>query len=270
MEIKRVSTGILGLDALLQGGLLPGRCYLLTGEAGTGKTTACVQFLLSGLNQGERAVYVTVDERPTEILQSASSLGWDLQRYVHEKKLVILDASPYFSGRVGTNSDKGVDLPKIVSDLSGYVKSMQAARLVIDPVTPMILDSDVPGRVQESARALIHLFQSNLTTTNLFTSHLPRQSDQDPTNGLEEYLTAGVLVLTTKKLEDRFVRILYVKKMRGTAVEPAEYPFEIAIGKGINIILKSHPAILDCEAAFQALEFFELSKTELDKDPSAS
>jgi hypothetical protein len=58
--------------------------------------------------------------------------------------------------------------------------------------------------------------------------------------------------------------------MRGTAIDPNEYPFEIAAGKGINIMLTSHPAVLDCEAAFQALEFFELSKAEMEKDPSAS
>jgi circadian clock protein KaiC len=268
MEIERVSTGILGLDALLHGGLLPGRCYLVTGEPGTGKTTACIQFLLSGLPQGEKAVYVTVDERPTDILQTAASLGWDLQRYVHQKSLVILDASPYFSGRFGTSGEKGVDLQKIVSDLSGYAKRMQAARLVIDPVTPMIIDADGAARVHESARVLVHLLQSNLTTTNLFTAHLPRRADQDPTNGIEEYLAAGVFVLATKKIEDRFVRVLHVKKMRSTAVDPNDYPFEIITGKGLNIVMNSHPAVLDCKEAFQALEAFELSKAETEREPA--
>ena len=85
--VKRVSTGIAGLDSLLQGGFLPGRSYLVTGDAGTGKTTACMQFLKSGLEQEEKAVYVTVDERPAEILQAADSLGWDLQQYVQAKEL---------------------------------------------------------------------------------------------------------------------------------------------------------------------------------------
>ena len=48
---------------------------------------------------GEKAVYVTVDERPVEILESAESFAWDLQRHIQEKNLVILDASPYFGGR---------------------------------------------------------------------------------------------------------------------------------------------------------------------------
>ncbi len=98
MNIQRVSTGIAGLDTLLQGGFIPSRSYLVTGEAGTGKTTACMQFLLNGLKKKENAVYVTVDERPAEILQTAASLDWDLQKYVQEKSLVILDASAYFSG----------------------------------------------------------------------------------------------------------------------------------------------------------------------------
>ncbi|MBI1995637.1 MAG: hypothetical protein HYS66_04115, partial [Deltaproteobacteria bacterium] len=53
MDTKRVATGIIGLDAIFQGGFLPNRSYLVGGDAGTGKTTACMQFLLTGLTQGE-------------------------------------------------------------------------------------------------------------------------------------------------------------------------------------------------------------------------
>ena len=58
-----------------------------------------MQFMLAGLTQGETAVYVTVDERPADILQAASSLELNFAKYIQEKKLVILDASLYFSGR---------------------------------------------------------------------------------------------------------------------------------------------------------------------------
>jgi circadian clock protein KaiC len=148
--VKRVSTGIAGMDSLLQGGFLSGRSYLVSGDAGTGKTTACMQFLMAGLSQGEKAVYVTVDERPGEILQSAASLEWDLQSYVQEKSLVILDAAPYFSGRAGSATDKGLDLSKFVTDLAGYATRLEALRLVIDPVTPLILFGDSPSRVRKT------------------------------------------------------------------------------------------------------------------------
>lgn len=68
---ERISTGIAGLDRLLHGGYIKGRSHLLTGATGTGKTIACLQFLMHGLKRGERAVYVTVDEQPAEILESA-------------------------------------------------------------------------------------------------------------------------------------------------------------------------------------------------------
>jgi circadian clock protein KaiC len=254
MEVKRISTGIVGLDTLFQGGFLANRSYLITGDAGTGKTTACMQFLLSGLKLGEKAVYVTVDERPAEILQSATSLDWDLQTYIQDKSLVILDASPYFSGRAAGGAEKGADLQKIVSDLAAYAKRMQAARLVIDPLTPLILSGDSPARVQELARALIHLLQSNLTTTNLLTSHLPERSDHDLTNGIQEFLAAGVLILRVNQIEDRFVRTLSVKKMRGTAVEPKDYAFHIVKGSGIMLA---------------SPELFQLPKEETEKDPVA-
>lgn len=260
--VKRVSTGIVILDSLLQGGFLPGRSYLVSGDAGTGKTTTCMQFLKSGLEQEEKAVYVTVDERPAEILQAAESLGWDLQQYVQTKSFAILDASAYFSGRVGTAGDKGVDLQKIVSDLAAYAKKLEAARLVIDPVTPLILSGDSPTRVQEHARLLIHLLQSNLGTTNLLTSHLPPQASHNLTNGIEEFLAAGVLILKVSQDNDRPVRTLSVKKMRGTPVEPNEYPFSIVKDQGIFIVgsdKKPIPVAVE-EPGFQGLEFFQLPK----------
>ena len=269
MNMQRVSTGIAGLDTLIQGGFIPSRSYLVTGEAGTGKTTTCMQFLLDGLKKKEKAIYVTVDERPADILQTAASLDWDLQSYVQEKSLVILDASAYFSGLAVGGAEKGADLQKIISDLAAYAKRMAATRLVIDPVTPLILSGDSPARVQDVARALMHLLQSNLTTTNLISSHLPRGFDHDPTNGIEEFLAAGVLILRVNQTNGRFSRTLTVKKMRGTSVEPNEYPFNIVKGSGIALASPElRSATADTDESFHPLEFFQLPKEEPEKDPT--
>ena len=262
MDIKRISTGIPGLDSLFEGGYIPGRSYLVTGDAGTGKTTTCMQFLASGLKEGAKAVYVTVDERPGEILQSAASLGWDLQGYVQNKSLVILDASPYFSGRAATKSEKGADLPKIVSDLANYAQRMGANRLVIDPVTPLMLAGDSPFQVQEQARMLIHLLQSQLSTTNLLTAHLPGQVVHNLSNGIEEFLAAGVLILKMNRLNDRFIRTLSIKKMRGTAVEPAEFEFQIVTGKGIVFASPALQAAEENSGPIRGFELYELPKQE--------
>ncbi|HWO43282.1 MAG TPA: ATPase domain-containing protein [Candidatus Eisenbacteria bacterium] len=262
MPNERVATGIAGLDALLEGGFLPGRSYLFTGDAGTGKTTACMQFLLAGLHQGETAVYVTVDERPVEILASCKSLEWDLNGYIEEKKLVILDASPYFGARGAAANEKTMDLQRIISDLASYVKRLGASRLAIDPVTPLILAADSHARVQDQARSLMYLLQSHLTTTNVLTSHLPSRGLHDPTSGIEEFLAAGVIVLKVDQVGGSFVRTLSIKKMRGTAVGPSAHPFQILKGGGLVFAGSDGAPAVAPAAPSATLEVFELSKGE--------
>ncbi len=243
---KRVATGIEGLDPLIQNGFLPGKSYLVTGDAGTGKTTACLQFLLKGLAGGEKAVYVTVDERPADLLDSAASLGWDLQPYVQDKNLVILDAAPYFS-RSGTGREREVDIQRIVTDLASHINRMQAKRLAIDPVGPLIKADTPSGRSEEQARLLIRLLQSQLQTTNILSSG---RHEHEPSS-IEEFLAAGVLSLRMFRVGERFVRTVWVKKMRGTAVVPTEYEFGIAKGKGIVL---SAPLAQEPAAAHPASE----------------
>lgn len=262
MVTTRVATGIVGLDAIFQGGFLPERSYLVSGDAGTGKTTACMQFVLAGLTQGETAIFVTVDERPAEILQSAASMGWNLEKYVQEKSLVILDASPYFSERAAAVSERKVDLNRIISDLGGYAKRMNATRVVIDPITPLFLSSDSTVHIQENARALIHLIQSHLTTTNLLTSQLPSRSDHDLTGSIEEFVVAGVIILKLAPGNGQFQRTLSIKKMRGTAVQPAELPFKIVTDKGLVLDTQDHQTTVAQDTDVPPLEFFELSKPD--------
>jgi circadian clock protein KaiC len=230
MDLARISTGIAGLDTLLNGGFIKGRSYLLAGDAGTGKTIACLQFLLSALSLGEKAVYVTVDERPSEILESASSFSWDLQSHIQGKSLVILDAAS------GSAAEKGIDPQKLVADLGNYTKSLGATILVIDPITPLLLPPNPGTSGQVHARALIHLIQSHLNTTNLFTSHDAKPNGHDPVVGIEQFLASGVLVLGTHELRGRCERTIHVKKMRHTAVEPGNYPFAMVQNRGIVLV----------------------------------
>ena len=261
---KRVSTGIEGLDALIEQGFLQGRSYLVTGDVGTGKTTTCLQFLLKGLVDGEKAVYVTVDEKPSDILESAASLGWDLQPYIQDKRLVVLDASGYFSSRSGAAREREVDIQRIVTDLTGYISRMQAQRLAIDPVGPLIKSADGSSvRTEDQARLLIGLFQSQPQTTNLLSSHPMATRDQDRASAIEEFLATGVLALGLARLGERFVRTLWIKKMRGTAVEPNEYEFSITKGKGIVLMSEVFRRLDDSSRPLQAAEGSSAAKQSL-------
>lgn len=230
MEKKRVSTGILGLDPLIEGGLPEGKSYLITGDSGTGKSIFCMQFILKGLIEGEKAVYVAVDERPADILEEAASLGWDLLKYIEQKNLLILDASPLFSARMGAGKEKELDIQKTVGDLASYVRRMGASRVVIDPVGPLILSRDSVARAPEHIRTLVHALQDSMGATNLLTSYaMPGGGEV----AVEEFLVAGVVVLSVSRIQSRLVRTLLVRKMRGTATDLIEHQFNIVKGKGI-------------------------------------
>src|ERR1700761_2396393 len=88
----RLSSGVEGLDSVLQGGFRRNRLYLLEGDPGAGKTTLALQFLLEGIRNGEAGLYVTLSETAEELAAGASSHGWSLDvdgMHIHE--LVPLD-----------------------------------------------------------------------------------------------------------------------------------------------------------------------------------
>ena len=260
MASERISTGIAGLDRLLHGGYIKGRSYLLTGESGTGKTIACLQFLVSALLIGEKAVYVTVDERPTEILESAESFSWDLQHYIQDKKLVILDASPYFGGRTG--GEKGIDPQKIVADLGNYARRLGATILIVDPLTPLILPSDPHTAAHDQARSLIQLLQAQLNTTTIFTAHCGAGTTASSTPAIEQFLVSGVLIFKTVAVEGRHDRTLTIKKMRGTATDPADYRFAIRQASGIVLLESANAETAEKSADLPIFEFFSAGKKD--------
>src|SRR3954468_19284963 len=75
---SRLSTGIVGLDEVLGGGLPAGQIYLVEGESGAGKTTLGLQFLLAGARCGEQTLWITLSETERQLRQSAYSHGWSL------------------------------------------------------------------------------------------------------------------------------------------------------------------------------------------------
>lgn len=229
MKACRIPSGITALDALIEGGLIKGKTYLVVGEPGTGKTVFGLQFLMSGLLRKEKGLYVAIDEKPAEVIEQAASLGWDLAPYIDAKEFLILDASAYFNTRAADDQGKHIDVQRVLTDLNTYITRLGASRLVIDPVGPLIFSSDATARVLDQARRLFYGLQANGKTTNLLTTY----SIERNVRGIEEYLVSGTLVLEMKRIHSRFVRTLTIEKMRSTALEPAQYNFKIHSDRGI-------------------------------------
>ena len=126
MKSKRIPTGIGDLDLLIEGGLRKGKTYLVVGEPGTGKSIFGLQFLMQGLGQKEKGLYVVIDEKPTDVIEQAVSLGWDLAPYIESKEFLILDASAYFSNRA--DDGKSIDVQREYSRISIPISRVSAPR----------------------------------------------------------------------------------------------------------------------------------------------
>src|SRR5689334_14835258 len=89
-SLPKAPTGIQGLDEITGGGLPRGRPTLICGGAGCGKTLLAMEFLMRGAMQyGEPGVFIAFEETGPELAQNVRSLGFDLDRLVEQKKLIV-------------------------------------------------------------------------------------------------------------------------------------------------------------------------------------
>src|SRR3989337_572735 len=129
-QAQKIRSGIPGLDDLIEGGFWPKSTIVILGSSGTGKSTFAIQFLIEGIENGEQALYVTLEEPPEQIMREADLMGFDLRKY-YEKSL-------FFIHLKGKNFKKMIEeqLPQLVKARADYNIS---TRVVIDPMTPVIL-----------------------------------------------------------------------------------------------------------------------------------
>ncbi len=234
MAYPRTPTGIEGLDRLIGGGFLTGKVYLISGESGTGKTVLGLQYLYHGLLRGENGIYISGDEKASHLVVDARSLGWDLNKYITEKRLRLLDVAPYFAD-IRAGKKKELDVRSVVNDLTKYVKSISAKRVVIDPIAPLVFVPEHYAFVQEYVRDFIFAIEDHLGCTIVITADIISGTASLSRFGMEEFVSKGVIVLGMAMRDGKRVRTLTLKKMRSTPTDIGDHVFEILPDLGIVI-----------------------------------
>lgn len=125
----RLSSGINNMDPLIGGGFPKKSIIVYHGDPGTGKTICSLFFLLAGLKNNEKVLYVTFEEGKESILRLAKTLGIEFEKYLEKNLLVIRDFSRLIS-------EKGME-ESIVSK----IKESKITRVVIDSLTTAIIDN---------------------------------------------------------------------------------------------------------------------------------
>lgn len=133
-----VATGIEGLDEILGGGLRPGAIYLVEGEAGTGKTTVGLQFVRSGVDAGESALYFSLSETVPELREIARSHGWRQD----DLDVRYLKMGESEGGAPQTMIEPGeLFLPRVTESILSALEEVQPKRVVIDSLADLRLVS---------------------------------------------------------------------------------------------------------------------------------
>jgi KaiC domain protein len=224
-EIPRIDLGIEGLDEMVLGGVPERSLLVAIGAAGTGKTTFGLQFLHQGLRNGEKGVYITLEEDREAVLRAAEEKGWPFEEYVDEDRLAVVDLDPI---------EMANSLASIRNDLPRLVREFDAERLVLDSVSLLEMMYDD----QAERRTEVFDFTKSLKdagVTTMLTSEANENNPYSSRHGIIEYLTDGVFVLQYVRSEFRETRLaVEIQKIRNANHSRETKPYEIT-NEGISV-----------------------------------
>jgi len=203
--LERVSSGVVRLDEMLSGqGYYRGSTILVSGTAGTGKTSLAAHFLEAACRRGECCLCFLFEESPAQLLRNMRSIGVDLERWVAAGLLRFHADRP---SRYGLETHL-VTMHQIVADFTPTVT-------VIDPVTNLMAVGTYADVQAMLTRMIDHLKTENITA--LLTSLTPGLTDVERTETAISSLMDTWIVLANDDIGGRHRRGLYVLKSRGMA-----------------------------------------------------
>jgi len=227
--VERVSTGISGLDELMEGGYVKGSVILATGGTGTGKTTFCAQFIWEGLQKGEPGVYITLEEDPEDIKGDLKRYGFDFERYEREGIFRMVYQNPF-------------EVSDISSSTVDAINTLGAKRVVLDPISLISMYMKDPSIVRKKLFEIIRILKKTGVTIIITSEILDNEIGERgggslSRDGVSEFIADSVIVFNLFGIGEGITRSILIRKMRRTKHGTDIYPMEIT-DKGI-IVRKS-------------------------------
>ena len=218
---ERISTGVPALDEMFGGqGYYRGSSVLISGTAGTGKTTLAASFVNAACSRGEHCLYLAFEESPSQIVRNMHSIGLDLGRYREEGLLRFSATRSTFLG-----------LEQHLVRIHGEVEESRPDVVIMDPVsnlTPVGTASEITAML---SRVVDYLKQRHITA--LFTNLADPAHQEETTASISSLMDTWVLLQNARTGRDR-VRLLYVLKSRGMAHSSEVREFKIT-DRGIQL-----------------------------------
>ena len=239
---ERASTGVAGLDHILDGGFPSNHLYLVEGTPGSGKTTLGLQFLRRGVEDGEKGLYITLSETAAELKTVAASHGWSLKGVEVFELVTEEGLSPDSQQSILHPSE--VELGETTRGVMAAVQRLQPTRVVFDSLSEMRLLAQNSLRYRRQVLALKSFFAACGCTVLLLDDRSAEHDD------LQLHSIAhGVISL--EQMVDQYGperRRLRVIKMRGIRFRGGEHDFSLETG-GISVfprlVAAEHRSVLE-------------------------
>lgn len=224
---EKVTTGIPSLDKLFRGrsGYTKGSTILVSGTAGSGKTSFAAAFALESCKRGESCFYLSYEESAGQLIQNLRSIGIDLEPWVKKGLLKIVALRPSVLG-----------LEMHLLNVYKLVDSFKPKAVVVDPLTSLIGEGD-KREVESMFTRMIDLFKSRSITT-FFTSLVSStfQSNTSGEIGVSSLIDTWIVVRMVEDDKDRKrTRELFIVKSRGTDHDSDVHKFILSDG-GIALL----------------------------------
>lgn len=230
--IERLPTGVEGFDPLIRGGIPRGFFVAVVGEPGTGKTIFSIHFIARGIRDGDKNIYVTTEESKESIIRQAAMFGFDFEKAIEEKRLVIIDAlmGPKDDPWSLTELTPEHLVNKIIEAKRylGYGR----ARLVIDSMSAFWLDKPAMARKYSYYVKRI-LYRWDFTA--LLTSQYAVTTSLGFGFGIE-HVADGIIRFRKSIIRGELKRYVIIEKMRQTEHSLRMHEIEIKDGKGMRVV----------------------------------
>ena len=220
MSISRIPSGIKGLDSLIEGGFPAPSVILVSGTAGSGKTTLAFQFLMSGAKRGEKGLYLsTLSERTEWMLRFMSTYAFFDPKYLENETIIYEDI-----GRELTDLD---DM-KIIIKINELIAEHTPQRIVIDPINVV---NNYVNNYRQFLFELVTLLK-NWSAVTLLTGEV-KEGQKYPED--IAYTADGIISLIMRSEGDIIKRYVQILKMRGTRHSMSNHPLEIT-DEGVEVL----------------------------------
>jgi circadian clock protein KaiC len=222
----RASSGIAGLDHILDGGFPYDRVYLVEGDPGSGKTTLGLQFLREGVRCDEKVLYVTLSETRSELAAVAESHGWTLDGMAIHELTTSNDKAFTPDDQYTFFHPSEVELGETTKAVLAEVERVNPTRVVFDSLSEMRLLAREPLRYRRQILGLKQFFVGRRCTVLLLDDRTSHAGDLQL-----QSLAHGVVALEQLAPEygaER--RRLRVVKLRGVKFQGGFHDFVIVKG----------------------------------------